>query len=77
VGQIFGVQYVSMLFGIVFLSHQVGAFLGAWGAGYAYAVTGSYDFAWQASIGIALLAALIHWPIRDAPMARHGLRRSS
>jgi predicted MFS family arabinose efflux permease len=70
VGQIFGVQYLSTLFGIVFLSHQVGAFFGAWGAGYAYAQTGSYDFAWQASIVIAVVAMLLHWPIRDAPMAR-------
>ena len=70
VGQIFGVRYVSMLFGIVFLFHQVGAFFGAWGAGYAYAATGSYDFAWQVSIGIAVIAALLHWPIKDAPLPR-------
>lgn len=70
VAQIFGVRYVSTLFGIVFLSHQIGAFFGAWGAGYAYRLTGSYDFAWQASIAIALLAAVIHWPIKDSPAAR-------
>lgn len=70
VGQIFGMQHLSMLFGIVFLGHQVGAFFGAWGAGYAYARTGSYDFAWQASIVIALLAAVLHWPIRDTPLVR-------
>lgn len=70
VSQIFGLRHLSMLFGIVFLSHQVGSFLGAWGAGRAYAMTGSYDFAWQASIGIALLAALVSWPISDAPVAR-------
>ncbi|MCJ1901464.1 hypothetical protein MR829_13915 [Paracoccus versutus] len=70
VGQIFGVRYVSTLFGIVFLSHQLGSFFGAWGAGYAYATTGSYDLAWQISIAIAVLAALLHWPIRDAPVAR-------
>lgn len=70
VGQIFGVRYLSTLFGIVFLSHQVGAFFGAWGAGYAYTITGSYDFAWQASIAVALLAVLLHWPIKDKPMTR-------
>ncbi|RCW86670.1 MFS transporter [Paracoccus lutimaris] len=70
VGQIFGVRYVSTLFGIVFLSHQLGSFFGAWGAGYAYSVTGSYDFAWQVSIVIAVLAALLHWPIKDAPLPR-------
>lgn len=70
VGQIFGVRYVSTLFGIVFLSHQVGSFFGAWGAGYVYSKTGSYDLAWQVSIAIAILAALLHWPIKDAPVKR-------
>lgn len=70
VGQIFGVRYMSMLFGIVYLSHQLGASFGAWGAGYAYALTGSYNLAWQASIGIAIIAALLHWPIKDTPLAR-------
>jgi len=70
VGQIFGIRYLSTLFGIVFLSHQVGSFFGAWGAGYVYVETGSYDLAWQASIGIAIVAALLHWPIKDAPLAR-------
>lgn len=70
VGQIFGVRYMSTLFGIVFLSHQVGSFFGAWGAGYIFNRTGSYDLAWQLSIGIALLAAVLHWPIRDTPVAR-------
>ncbi|MFB9222671.1 MFS transporter [Paracoccus cavernae] len=70
VGQIFGVRYVSTLFGIVFLSHQLGSFFGAWGAGSVYAATGSYDFAWQVSIAIAVLAALLHWPIKDAPLQR-------
>ncbi|MBP8932479.1 MAG: MFS transporter [Paracoccus sp.] len=70
VGQIFGIRYMSTLFGIVFLSHQVGSFFGAWGAGYAYRVTGSYDFAWQVSIAIAVLAAALHWPIKDSPLPR-------
>jgi len=70
VGQIFGVRYLSTLFGIVFLSHQIGAFLGAWGAGRIYAVTGSYDRAWWLSIGIALLAAGLNLPIQDRPILR-------
>lgn len=70
VGQIFGVRYLSTLFGIVFMSHQVGAFLGAWGAGYIFTRTGSYDLAWSISIGIALLAGLLNLPIRDVPLMR-------
>lgn len=70
VGQIFGVRYLSMLFGIVFLFHQLGAFFGAWGAGLAYAWTGSYEWAWTASIALALAAGVLNWPIRDAPVAR-------
>ncbi|MGX5774139.1 MFS transporter [Methylorubrum zatmanii] len=70
VGQIFGVRYLSTLFGIVFMSHQVGAFFGAWGAGFIFARTGSYDMAWTLSIGIALLAGLLNLPIRDVPLAR-------
>ncbi|MFC3712199.1 MFS transporter [Sphingoaurantiacus capsulatus] len=61
----FGVRYLSMLYGIVFLSHQVGSFFGAWAAGYAYDLTGNYDFAWGASIALGLLAGLVHLPIRD------------
>ena len=74
VGQIFGVRYLSTLFGIVFMSHQVGAFFGAWGAGFIFAQTGSYDAAWTVSIGIALLAGLLNLPIRDAPLVRPDMR---
>lgn len=70
VGQIFGVRYLSTLYGIVFLSHQVGSFFGAWAAGYAYDLTGNYDFAWSASIALGLFAGLIHLPIRDAAVPR-------
>ncbi|MBA3678404.1 MAG: MFS transporter [Sphingosinicella sp.] len=70
VGQIFGVRYLSTLYGIVFLSHQVGSFFGAWTAGYVFDRTGSYDTAWTASILLSLFAALVHLPIRDAPVAR-------
>ncbi|GAB3673244.1 MFS transporter [Salinisphaera aquimarina] len=70
VGQIFGVRHLSLLFGVVFMSHQFGSFFGAWAAGWSYRVTGSYDEAWIASIALALLAAALHWPIRDAPVVR-------
>lgn len=69
VGQIFGMRHLSLLFGVVFMSHQIGSFFGAWAAGWAYGVTGSYDEAWIASIALALVATALHWPIRDTPLA--------
>lgn len=70
VARVFGVQYLSMLYGVVFASHQLGAFLGAWGGGLAYDLLGSYDSVWIISIGLALFATLIHLPIKDQPLAR-------
>lgn len=70
VAQVFGVRYLSMLYGVVFASHQVGAFLGAWGGGWAYDALGSYESIWLASIALAIFAALIHLPIKDRPLAR-------
>ncbi len=68
VGQIFGVRYLSTLFGIVFMSHQIGAFFGAWAAGLLFERTGSYDLAWTVSIALAVIAGLANLPIRDAPV---------
>jgi predicted MFS family arabinose efflux permease len=70
VGQMFGIRYLSTLYGIVFLSHQVGSFFGAWAAGLVYDRSGSYDSVWIASILLAIFAALVHLPIREAPVAR-------
>ncbi|MEE8396819.1 MAG: MFS transporter [bacterium] len=70
VGQIFGVRYISTLFGIVFFSHQVGAFLGVWLGGKVYDLTGSYDSVWYIAIVLGVVAALLHWPINEAPVAR-------
>ncbi|HVL41006.1 MAG TPA: MFS transporter, partial [Brevundimonas sp.] len=70
VGQIYGVRHLSALGGIVFLSHQVGAFLGAWTAGLAFDATGSYAVIWMISIGLALVAALANLPVREAPLVR-------
>ena len=70
VGQMFGVRYLSTLYGIVFLSHQVGSFFGAWASGYFFDRSGNYDWAWGASIALAVFAALVHLPIRDTPAAR-------
>ena len=68
VAQIFGVRYLSTLYGIVFLSHQVGAFLGVWLGGRLYDATGTYDLVWYIAIGLAIFAALVHLPITDRPV---------
>jgi predicted MFS family arabinose efflux permease len=73
VSQIFGVRHLSMLTGIVFMSHQIGSFLGAWLAGLMYDRLGSYDVVWTASILLAFFAALIHLPIRGVPVIRRPL----
>ncbi len=68
--QMFGPRYLSMLYGVVFLWHQVGSFLGVWLGGFVYDRTGSYDIVWLASVGLGVMAALIHLPIIDAPVRR-------
>jgi MFS family permease len=72
VANMFGVRNMSMLGGIVFLAHQVGAFLGGWLGGAIYDRTGSYDAAWAVSIGLGVLAALLNLPIRDRAVAPRG-----
>ncbi|MCC6983885.1 MAG: MFS transporter [Bauldia sp.] len=66
---LFGVKNLSMLGGIVFLSHQIGAFLGGWLGGVLYDRFGSYDIAWGISIALSLVAALLNFPIRETPAA--------
>ena len=61
----FGTRYMATLTGFVFLSHQIGSFLGVWLGGYAYDHYGSYDSVWWASVALGLFAALVHWPIRE------------
>ncbi|SMC85076.1 Predicted arabinose efflux permease, MFS family [Fulvimarina manganoxydans] len=66
----FGTKYLGLLGGLVFLSHQVGSFLGVWLGGVLRATTGSYDGVWWLGVALGLVAALVHWPIREAPAAR-------
>lgn len=70
VAQVFGTQYMSTLFGIVFLSHQIGAFLGAWLGGRLYVETGSYEIVWWISVALGVMSSLLHWPIDERPAAR-------
>ena len=73
VGFMFGPTHLSMLWGIVFLSHQLGSFLGGWGAGRIYDLQGDYGLMWWISVGLGLIAALLHWLIRERPVPRLAL----
>ncbi|MEZ5877392.1 MAG: MFS transporter [Tepidamorphaceae bacterium] len=66
----FGPRWMGLLWGLVFLNHQVGSFLGVWLGGRLYDQTGSYDVVWWLGVALGLVAAVIHWPIRDTPVAR-------
>ena len=70
VGFIFGTKYIGLLYGIVFLSHQVGSFLGAYLGGVFHDQYGSYDYAWYISIALSIFAGLIHLPIIEKQVAR-------
>ena len=70
VAQIFGTKYLSTLFGIVFLSHQIGSFAGSFLGGYFYDIYGSYDYAWYIAIALSIFATLVHLPIDEKPIIR-------
>lgn len=70
IAQVFGIRYMATLFGIVFLSHQIGSFLGVWLGGVLYDATGSYDGMWWAGVILGLAAAAIHLPINEKPLPR-------
>jgi MFS family permease len=73
VGQIFGVKYLSTLFSIAFLGHQIGAFIGAWAGGAIFDATGSYQLVWLASIALSVIAAALCMPIDERALARPAL----
>ena len=66
----FGTRHLGMLGGIVFLSHQIGSFLGVWLGGYLYDRFGSYDPVWWLGVALGIFAAIVHWPIREQPVPR-------
>jgi MFS family permease len=70
VGKLFGMRYLSTLFGLTLLSHQIGGFLGAWLGGLSFVHFGDYTWMWYADILLAVGAALINLPIREAHVAR-------
>jgi len=70
IGTVFGPAYMSLLYGVVFFSHQIGSFFGAWLGGKLYDMFGSYDAMWWISVALGLGAAALHWPILERPVAR-------
>ncbi len=66
VGYIFGLRFMGTLYGIVFLSHQIGSFIGVWLGGRLYDIYGDYTLVWWVGVGVGLLSAIIHLPIRES-----------
>ncbi len=67
---VFGLKHMSMLAGVVFLSHQIGSFLGVWLGGYLFDKLGSYDVVWGVTLGLGVFAGLANLPIDERPLAR-------
>ncbi len=70
VAVMFGTRHLGMLSGTVFLSHQIGSFLGVWLGGKFYDMFGSYDPVWWLGVGLGIFAAIVHWPIKEAAVLR-------
>ncbi len=68
VAQIYGVRYMGTLYGFVFLSHQIGSFLGVWLGGKFYDLNGDYTLVWWIGVGVGAFSAIVHLPIRERPM---------
>ena len=70
VAHMFGTKHLGMLYGIVFLSHQIGSFFGSFLGGLFHDIYGSYDYAWYLAIALSVFAAIIHLPIKEEPVLR-------
>ncbi|MGZ3214953.1 MFS transporter [Paracoccus sp. T5] len=68
VAYIYGLRYMATLYGFVFLSHQIGSFLGVWLGGWLYDASGDYLLVWWIGVGVGAFSALIHLPVREAPV---------
>jgi MFS family permease len=68
VAHIYGLRYMGTLYGFVFLSHQIGGFLGVWLGGKMYDITGGYTLVWWIGVGVGAFSALVHLPIRERQM---------
>jgi len=65
VAQVFGTRYMAMLYGIVFLDHQIGSFIGIWLGGRMYDLYGDYTMVWWVGVGVGAFSAIVHLPIRE------------
>ncbi len=68
VAHIYGLRYMGTLYGIVFLSHQIGGFLGVWLGGKMYDLTGDYTLVWWIGVGVGAFSAIVHLPVREKPL---------
>ncbi len=68
IGYIYGLKFMGTLYGIVFLSHQIGSFVGVWLGGLFYDIYGSYDLVWWVGIGVGAFSAIIHLPVKEIPL---------
>ena len=68
VAHIYGLRYMGTLYGFVFLSHQIGGFLGVWLGGKMFDITGDYTLVWWIGVGVGAFSAIVHLPIRERPL---------
>ena len=68
IGYIYGMQYMGTLYGIIFLSHQLGSFVGIWLGGTLYDAYGNYNLVWWVGIGVGAFSAIIHLPVKEIPL---------
>lgn len=68
VGYIYGMRYMGTLYGFVFLSHQIGSFLGVWLGGWMYDLYGNYQLVWWIGVGVGAFSAIVHFPVNETPL---------
>ena len=73
IGYIYGLKFMGTLYGVVFLSHQIGSFVGVWLGGLFYDIYGSYDIVWWVGIGVGAFSAIIHLPVKEIPLSERKL----
>ena len=74
IAYIYGLKFMGTLYGIVFLSHQIGSFVGVWLGGLFYDIYGSYDLVWWVGIGVGAFSAVIHLPVKEMPLSERKLK---